>query len=80
MGAGDKIKANKEDDWENFYIGEDDSEDDEFDRMIMGRQMARIVPEVMGKGGRGGAGLDGGGVGMQAPRNKKKALRWLGLA
>jgi hypothetical protein len=57
-------------DWENFYIGEDDSDDDEFDRMIMGRQMARIVPEVRK--------LSPDGV--QVPRNKKKALKWLGLA
>lgn len=54
--------------WENFYIGEEDSDDDAYDKMIMGRSMAKIVPEVR-KGG------------MSAPqRNKKKALKWLGLA
>jgi hypothetical protein len=59
-------KADRE--WENFYIGEEDSDDDAYDKMIMGRSMARIVPEVR-KGG------------MSAPqRNKKKALKWLGLA
>ncbi len=53
--------------WENFYIGEEDSEDDEFDRMILGRGLARIVPEVRN-----------GGVLLQ--KDKKKALKWLGLA
>jgi hypothetical protein len=63
--------ADKEEkEWENFYIGEDDSDDDEFDRKIMGRQMARIVPEVWKMSE----------VDTQAPRNKKKALKWLGLA
>jgi hypothetical protein len=53
--------------WEDFYIGEVDSEDDAYDRMVMGRAGARIVPEVMkhmhGK-----------------KRSSKKALKWLGLA
>lgn len=58
-----------EKDWETFYINEEDSDDDEFDRMIMGRQMARIVPERRGVAGE------------PVPlRNKKKALKWLGLA
>ncbi|PVH77859.1 hypothetical protein DL98DRAFT_517174 [Cadophora sp. DSE1049] len=51
--------------WENFYIAEDDSEDDEYDKMILGRGMQRIVPEVRK-------------VGQKA--NTKKALKWLGLA
>jgi hypothetical protein len=59
-------KTDKE--WENFYIGEEDSDDDAYDKMIMGRSMARIVPEVSK-------------AGISAPqRNKKKALKWLGLA
>jgi hypothetical protein len=53
--------------WEDFYIGEVDSEDDEYDRMVMGRAGARIVPEpirnIQGK-----------------KRSSKKALKWLGLA
>jgi len=52
-------------DWENFYIGEEDSEDDAYDKMILGRSMAKIVPEVRKK---------------DAKRDKKKALKWLGLA
>jgi hypothetical protein len=55
-------------DWDNFYIGEEDSDDNAYDKMIMGRSMARFVPEVRK-------------VGANAPqRNKKKALKWLGLA
>jgi hypothetical protein len=53
--------------WENFYIGEDDSEDDEYDRMIMGRALAKIVPEVRKPE-------------LEKKRNTKKALKWLGLA
>lgn len=51
--------------WENFYIAEEDSEDDDYDKMILGRAMARIVPEVKKAGQK---------------RNTKKALKWLGLA
>lgn len=53
--------------WEDFYIGEVDSEDDEYDRMVMGRAGARIVPEPVRN--------------MQGKkRSSKKALKWLGLA
>ncbi|KAK2624263.1 hypothetical protein QTJ16_006213 [Diplocarpon rosae] len=52
-------------DWENFDVGEEDSDDDEFDRMIMGREMQKITPEVKQ---------------VEQKRNKKKALKWLGLA
>ena len=53
--------------WEDFYIGEVDSEDDEYDRMVMGRSGARIVPEPIRS--------------MQGKkRSSKKALKWLGLA
>ena len=64
-------KGGREDaEWENFYIGEDDSEDDDMDRMVMGRTFAKIVPEV-----RRTVGVQG------APkRSTKKALKWLGLA
>jgi hypothetical protein len=51
--------------WENFYIAEEDSEDDDFDKMILGRGYAKIVPEVKKPGGK---------------RPTKKALKWLGLA
>ncbi|KAF8864331.1 hypothetical protein BDZ45DRAFT_34762 [Acephala macrosclerotiorum] len=52
--------------WENFYIGDEDSEDDAFDRMIMGRAGQRIVPEPE--------------IGQVVKRDKRKALKWLGLA
>jgi hypothetical protein len=65
-GKGRKEEA----EWENFYIGEDDSEDDEYDRMIMGRSMAKIVPEVRKQFGAAGV----------PKRSTKKALKWLGLA
>ncbi|KAE8449241.1 hypothetical protein EG329_008408 [Mollisiaceae sp. DMI_Dod_QoI] len=53
--------------WENFYIGDEDSEDDEYDRMIMGRAGQRIMPEPE--------------VEMKTQkRDKRKALKWLGLA
>lgn len=56
---GDERGAENE--WDSFYIGDDDSEDDEFDKMILGRAMevkAAVAPK----------------------RDKKKALKWLGLA
>ncbi|CZR53925.1 uncharacterized protein PAC_03807 [Phialocephala subalpina] len=58
----------KDREWENFYIGDEDSEDDAFDRMIMGRSGGqRIVPEPME-------------VRTVVKRDKRKALKWLGLA
>jgi hypothetical protein len=54
--------------WENFYIGDEDSDDDDYDKMIMGRQHAKIVPEVRKTGV------------FLVQRNKQKALKWLGLA
>ncbi|KUJ08509.1 uncharacterized protein LY89DRAFT_788882 [Mollisia scopiformis] len=53
--------------WENFYIGDEDSEDDAYDRMIMGRAGQRIVPEPEVKV-------------VTQKRDKRKALKWLGLA
>lgn len=53
--------------WENFYIAEEDSEDDSYDRMIMGRGFAKIIPEIKKEG-------------QPSKRNTKKALKWLGLA
>lgn len=54
--------------WDNFYIGDDDSDDDEFDKMILGRKHARIVPEMRV-------------AGLATPtKNMQKALRWLGVS
>ncbi|KAG9241451.1 hypothetical protein BJ878DRAFT_466366 [Calycina marina] len=55
---------------ENFYVGEEDSEEDDYDRMVLGRAGARPV-------GRARVGGKGTGTGTAS---KKKALRWLGLA
>ncbi|KAK0127554.1 hypothetical protein ONS96_007088 [Cadophora gregata f. sp. sojae] len=63
--ASERERKRGDKEWENFYIAEDDSEDDEYDKMILGRGMQRIVPEVRK-------------VGQKA--NTKKALKWLGLA
>ncbi|TVY84136.1 hypothetical protein LSUE1_G003726 [Lachnellula suecica] len=54
--------------WENFYIAEEDSDDDAYDRMILGRGFAKIRPETPKP------------VGQAPIRPKKKALKWLGLA
>lgn len=62
--------ARIEKDWENFYIGDEDSEDDDYDRMVMGRVMAKIVPEVRKTFTEG----------KSPKRSTKKALKWLGLA
>ncbi|KAH7370536.1 hypothetical protein BKA65DRAFT_19447 [Rhexocercosporidium sp. MPI-PUGE-AT-0058] len=63
--ASDRERKRGDKEWENFYIAEDDSDDDAYDKMILGRGMQRIVPEVRK-------------VGQKA--NTKKALKWLGLA
>lgn len=67
--ATERVRKERKNDeeWEDFYVGEVDSEDDAFDRMIMGRSGARIVPEVVKQvtGKKSGS---------------KKALKWLGLA
>lgn len=49
--------------WDNFYIAEEDSDDDAYDKMTLGREFARITPEAR-RAGR---------------RPTKKALKWLGL-
>jgi hypothetical protein len=67
---GRREDAGIEKDWENFYIGDEDSDDDDYDRMVLGSAMAKIVPEMRK------VPLDG-----KAPkRSTKKALKWLGLA
>ncbi|KAH8593358.1 hypothetical protein B0O99DRAFT_220786 [Bisporella sp. PMI_857] len=50
---------------DNFYIGEEDSEDDDWDRRVMGRAGVKPMKAMPGKTGVG---------------SKKKALKWLGLA
>lgn len=50
--------------WENFYIADEDSEDDDFDKMILGREFKMIRPEAT----------------VVKKRNTKKALKWLGLS
>ncbi|EKD20972.1 uncharacterized protein L3040_004591 [Drepanopeziza brunnea f. sp. 'multigermtubi'] len=62
--ASEKERKDKKQ-WEDFYIAEDDSDDDEYDKMTLGRAHQRIVPEV-------------GKVGEKRPT--KKALKWLGLS
>ncbi|RDL38492.1 uncharacterized protein BP5553_02832 [Venustampulla echinocandica] len=54
--------------WDNFYVGDEDSDDDEFDKMILGRKHAKIVPEMRMAG--------------PAPqkKNMQKALKWLGVS
>jgi hypothetical protein len=69
--TSEKRIRNMDSDWENFYIGDEDSEDDEIDKMILGRYHAKIVPEVR---------MTGPGTMPLAQGNKQKALRWLGLA
>ncbi|KAG0647943.1 hypothetical protein D0Z07_5999 [Hyphodiscus hymeniophilus] len=62
--------ARIESEWENFYVGEEDSEDDDYDRMVMGRAMAKIVPDAKALTWDG-----------ETPkRSTKKALKWLGLS
>ncbi len=73
--AGEKGKVETKGDWESFYIGDDDSEDDAYDRMIMGRQGTKSVSEPKRRFGDGM-----GDMGVGQLRNKKKALKWLGLA
>ncbi|KAH6670130.1 hypothetical protein B0J14DRAFT_111888 [Halenospora varia] len=70
-GRGGESGGGDTGDWDNFYIGDEDSDDDEFDKMILGRAHAKIVPEVR---------TVGAGKGVQPERNKRKALKWLGLA
>jgi len=70
-------RREKEDkDWENFYIADEDSEDDAYDRMVMGRSGAKIMG-TMGIGGRAGKFL---GAPERKKGNSRKALKWLGLA
>lgn len=59
-----------EKDWDNFYIGEEDSDDDAYDRMVLGRT-----------GGKPHFGMKTGFIDQGKRKgNSKKALKWLGLA
>ena len=70
-------RREKEDkDWENFYIADEDSEDDAYDRMVMGRAGARLMG-TMGIGEKAGKAL---GASEMKNGNSRKALKWLGLA
>lgn len=69
--ASEKVRRDDRE-WENFYIAEEDSDDDEFDKMILGRGFAKITPEVKKVGGPTGP--------NGQKRGTKKALKWLGLA
>ncbi|XMA10764.1 hypothetical protein WAI453_003555 [Rhynchosporium graminicola] len=63
--ASDRERKKGDKEWENFYIEDDDSDDDAYDKMILGRGMQKITPEVKKPGQKA---------------NTKKALKWLGLA
>ena len=65
---GTAASRREEREWENFYIAEEDSDDDAYDKMTLGREFARIMPEVRKP------------VGAGSRRPTKKALKWLGLA
>ena len=67
MTATERVRRGDEEEWEDFYVDEQDSDDDAFDRMIMGRSGARIAPEVVRQSN-------------VKKRSSKKALKWLGLA
>ena len=67
MTATERVRRGDEEEWEDFYVDELDSDDDAFDRMIMGRSGARIGPEVVRQSNG-------------KKRSSKKALKWLGLA
>lgn len=62
-------RAQSDKDWENFYIASEDEDDDDWDRMVMGRRLARIVPTEIPKPGE-----------FRQTAPTKKALKWLGLA
>lgn len=68
--------------WADFYIGEDDSEDDAYDRMVLGR--AGVIPGKTVYGEYSGrrcaaTGMNNSNV-KKRPGYSKKALKWLGLA
>ncbi|TQS36720.1 hypothetical protein Golomagni_02821 [Golovinomyces magnicellulatus] len=64
------------DGWENFEIGDDENDFDDYDRMILGSKMAGLVfgRQVFG------AGYDDSKVVQHRVASKRKALKWLGLA
>ncbi|RKF59728.1 putative gastric mucin-like protein [Erysiphe neolycopersici] len=61
--------------WENFEIGDDESDFDEYDRMILGSKMtALILGKQLFSGGKQNE------ISQQGVASKRKALKWLGLA
>lgn len=64
------------DGWENFDIGDDENDFDDYDRMILGSKMAGLVfgRQVFG------ADYDDSKVVQHRVASKRKALKWLGLA
>lgn len=63
------------DGWENFDIGDEDSDFDDYDRMILGSKMSGLIV------GRHMFGKSRENTGpKQEVASKRKALKWLGLA
>jgi hypothetical protein len=65
--GSERVRRERKNDeaWDNFYISEEDSADDAYDRMIMGRSGVKIVANKLAP---------------EKKRSSKKALKWLGLA
>lgn len=61
--------------WENFEIGDDESDFDEYDRMILGSKMSALIlgKQIFGAGNQNE-------FSQQGVASKRKALKWLGLA
>lgn len=61
--------------WENFEIGDEESDFDEYDRMILGSKMTALI---LGK--QFFSGGNHAEISQQGVASKRKALKWLGLA
>ncbi|KAL3427587.1 gastric mucin-like protein [Phlyctema vagabunda] len=77
----DAYERQLEKEWDNFNIDEEDSEDDDYDRMVLGR--AGVTPDKLqylsSKSTKAKALMMENGK-RKKPSDSKKALRWLGLA
>ncbi|RDW83139.1 hypothetical protein BP5796_04630 [Coleophoma crateriformis] len=73
----DACERQSEKEWADFYIGDVDSDDDAYDRMVLGR--AGVVPgkTVYHTKKKQSPMVE---VAQRRPANSKKALKWLGLA
>ncbi|RDW71353.1 hypothetical protein BP6252_07916 [Coleophoma cylindrospora] len=72
----DTCERQSEKEWADFYIGDVDSEDDAYDRMVLGR--AGVVPgRTVYHTKKQSPMVE---VAQRRPANSKKALKWLGLA